>query len=197
MAFNPESQPPRQMESASPEWMEKVKSEAKGIKVHELNQIDFPEKARSYELGPCIAVGIYNPTTKRAYMRHEINMQSVDLGQTVKEIRDKEKSNNSDLSQLKVVVTGNSLTTYSPTVGSDKEYHKSVLENRAYTEDNLKKALVNNGFMGEIIFRWLVEDATGELFVDTEAGNFIINSRRYRLEESGNLAEFDEKMEIF
>lgn len=44
-----------------------------------MKKVDFPDIAYSGRLEPCIAIGIYNPSTRRGYMIHEAYLNTHNL----------------------------------------------------------------------------------------------------------------------
>jgi hypothetical protein len=153
--------------------------------------VKSPAVARSGVLEPCIAVGLYSKRTNQAYIIHEIDMKTAGLDGQLDAIKTAEGG---DLADVDVVAVGNSLSAHKPEY-LDGDYVQGTLANRTYTEENLPRMLKQRGFRGEVRFRWLPDDGSGDLFIDAQAGEFRLALSRLRM-RGRDVVEFDKKTEI-
>ncbi len=93
----------------------------------ELTKVEYPNALSSGGLGPCIAIGFYDPRTKSGYMMHEpsVKLREPEIERMMDIIREDYGS----LSRLRVGVTGRSICGRE---GMDGK--RDALEERASTE---------------------------------------------------------------
>jgi hypothetical protein len=125
----------------------------------EIKKAEHPAILRSGGLGPGTAIGIYNKKNKTGYMLHEACFLYANLEESLEKI----KKDYTNLDNLKVYVTGNSLSS-----DDTKEQRNFELENRTYVENTLKKYFNSK----QIKFDWLEDDLTTELILDLKTGKF-------------------------
>ena len=57
------------------------------VGVCEMKKANYPDTLVSGGMGPCIAIGVYDPKTRSGYMMHEPDFLSVDLSGKLQEIQ--------------------------------------------------------------------------------------------------------------
>lgn len=113
---------------------------------------------RSGGLGPCIALGAYNTSTKVGYMIHSVDL-SLELNQLDLEF----KENNVNLSDLVLSVYGSSCLNC-----PSEENEDSLVKSRDKVTDWLKKHFSE----GQYKIEWLEHHRCGELILYLPEGNF-------------------------
>ena len=152
--------------------------------------VESPNVARSGFLEPCIAIGLYSSKTKRAYMIHEITMETADMTEQLRKIQELEGGS---LSDVKVVAAGNSTSQYNPEYRNG-HYRQSTLSNREYVEADLQKDLEARGFKGEVEYFWLDEDENAELYIDAKTGEFKIFRQRHKMRDK-DVEAYDKRIQ--
>ncbi len=107
----------------------------------EMKKANYPDTLLA-DLGPCIAIGVYDPKTRSGYMMHEPHFQHTDLDGKIQKIQ----KDYGDLSRLSVFVAGNSLA--SDDDEAQREYERA---NRPFVEGVLKKHFQDS----QVKIRWL------------------------------------------
>ncbi len=131
------------------------------INMFEVGYAKSPEIICSNGMGPCIAVGIYDPIQKAGSMIHQPSPNhSNDMEEF---IINSLKRYNKDL--VKVYACGGAILTGESDVDID-----NTNEARLHVEDLLNKYFSTSQF----IIRWSNIDVTSELFLDTSNGKFEI-----------------------
>jgi hypothetical protein len=125
----------------------------------EMKKANYPDTLSSGGLGPCIAIGVFDPKTRSGYMMHEPHFRSVDLDGKINEIR----KDYGDLTRLRVFATGNSLSSY-----ESEGQRKFERSNRLYVEQTLRKYFRDS----QLQIRWMPDDHNVVLFLDTSTGEF-------------------------
>ena len=126
----------------------------------EMKKANYPDTLRSGGLGPCIAIGVYDPKSKSGYMMHEGNFQYEDLDGAIQVI----ERDYGDLSSLKVFATGNSLSSYD----DDEEQREYEIANRPFVEQILNKYFQAS----QLQIEWMPDDVTADLYLYTSNGEF-------------------------
>jgi len=67
-----------------------------------MKKIKHPKKVASGGVGPCLALGIYNPLDKSGYIVHDVDPKANDLESQLKKI----KKDYKDLTEVRVAATG-------------------------------------------------------------------------------------------
>lgn len=120
-----------------------------------------PNILRSDFLGPCIAIAVYDPITKTGHMMHEVDLrQSI----TFEEFMSRIRSHHTDLSTLKVFVTGNS-----------NEYNLDDPDYFVGYRDYVRKKLEENFSPSQITSEWAAPNVVSELYLDTASGEFYVD----------------------
>ena len=132
------------------------------VEQFEMKKANYPDTLRSGGLGPCIAIGVYDPMTRSGYMMHEPHFQSADLDKNINEIR----RDYGDLIRLRVFVAGNSLD--SDDDAKQREFNRS---NRPYVEQTLKKYFQ----VSQLQVNWMPDDHIAVLSLDTSTGEFELD----------------------
>ena len=122
---------------------------------------EYPAVLQSGGLGPCIAIGFYDPKTRSGYMMHEPGMRHTDLSGRIQQI----KRDYGGLSKLEVFVTGNSLSS-----NDDDTQREYVRSDRLFVEKIIKKYFRKS----QVQIQWLPDNHIGELYLDTTTGQFSL-----------------------
>ena len=128
----------------------------------EMKKANYPDTLSSGGLGPCIAIGVYDPKTRTGYMMHEPHFQYPDLDGKINEIR----GDYGDLTRLRVFAAGNSLA--SDDDAKQRDFERS---DRPYVEQTLRKYFQDS----QLQIRWMPDDHSAELFLDTSTGEFELD----------------------
>lgn len=134
----------------------------------EMKRANYPDTLLAC-LGPCIAIGIYDPKTRSGYMMHEPDWKQEDLDGKIKKIQ----KDYDDLSRLKVFVTGNSLTS-----SDDKKQRKYEKANRPFVERVLKRYFQASN----VQIRWMPDDHCCLLYLHTSIGEFKLEGYRIKFQ---------------
>lgn len=122
-----------------------------------------PDVLRSGGLGPCIAIGLYDPLTMSGYMIHDHHFSEADVIGFKRAVQ----ADYVDLSRLHVVAIG---AGYSTAI-EDQEERAITEAMRSEVEQS-----INNFFAGaQIYIEWTPDDKGNELFLDTLTGTFGID----------------------
>jgi len=132
------------------------------VEMSEMEKANYPDILRSSGLGPCIAIGFYDPQTRSGYMTHEAHYQYADLDGQIQEIQ----GDYGDLSRLKVCAIGNSMEK-----DMDKEEREFAISSRPHVEQILRKYFDDS----QIQFKWMPDDYNAELTLDTLTGEFDVD----------------------
>ncbi|MBR9692270.1 hypothetical protein GOV06_05805 [Candidatus Woesearchaeota archaeon] len=116
-----------------------------------------PDILKSGGLGPCIAIGVYDPNTKTGYMVHIPGMSDENLSKFLEVV----KNDYPNLDDLIVEAFGAGMDDC-----EDKEYHEYLKLDRKYVEKKLSKLFKN------LVCDWLPNNCVGELILDTHTGEF-------------------------
>ena len=127
----------------------------------EMKKANFPDTLLA-DLGPCIAIGVYDPKTRSGYMMHEPHFQYANLDGKIDEIR----RDYGDLTRLKVFAAGNSLA--SDDHAEQREFERS---NRQYVEQTLRKYFQDS----QLQIRWMPDDHSCGLYLHTSTGEFELD----------------------
>jgi len=153
----------------------------------EFMQVLKDEIVHSGQLNPCIAIGIYNPKTKRGYLIHQPHMLNINLSEEIETIGRVE----GDLSEIKVVAAGNSLL-------SGEISNKESGVNREYVLDVLFSSLKKAGAPeNSVQYRWLQDNFVGDLFVDCNESKIYFESHKEMFDEKGDPIYSDKSIDVF
>ncbi len=122
-------------------------------------------------MNPCIAIAIYNPYNKCAYMIHDPSfVMSNNLNERIQKIIE----DLGDQKRLIIQVAGNSTLST-----EDDEPNNDILENRSYVEKSLQKFFKKS----QIKIQWAEPDMSTVLTLNTETGKFDVDFRALGNEE--------------
>ena len=127
----------------------------------EMKKANYPDTLLA-NLGPCIAIGVYDPKTRSGYMMHEPHFQYADLDRKINEI----VGDYGDSTRLRVFAAGNSLT--SDDDAKQREFERS---NRPYVEQTLRKYFHDS----QLQIRWMPDDHCCGLYLHTSTGEFELD----------------------
>ncbi len=146
--------------------MRKVEQREIVVGIDEFRKATCPDVLKSGGLGPCIAIGVYNPSDRSGYMLHEADPQTTNyLMEFLRTI----EADYGGMDGLRVRVGGNSLSNADTIDRSLREYQKC---NRIY----VKNTLLNYFERRRIIFRRAPDDNNCELVLDLQKGSFDYDS---------------------
>jgi hypothetical protein len=130
------------------------------VPMFEWRRVEYPDILKSGGLEPCIAIGLYDPETRSGYGYHYIpGSRYTELRKMIASARNVYH----DLSGLAVFIGGNSL---------DSDEDADSLESSLAERLRIRKLLGRYFKDSQIQVRWLPNDSSGELFLDTMAGEF-------------------------
>ena len=129
----------------------------------EMKKAHYPDILRSGGLGPCIAIGVYDPNTRSGYMMHEPHFQYAKLDEKIQKILRDYK----DASRLKIFVAGNSLSSH-----DDNTQRGFEMSNRPHVERCMKKYFQDS----QVRIQWVPDDHCAELYLDTSTGKFTLDA---------------------
>ena len=134
------------------------------LDMFDFEKVIYPDVISSGGLGPCIAVGFYNSKLKEGYMVHEPCFHdSKSLDRIINSI----KSDGTNLNDLTVYATGNSISCY-----DDETQKKYNLADRVYVESVLKSFFSKS----QLTIKWAKKDTTSELYLDTLKEQFLLQT---------------------
>jgi hypothetical protein len=132
------------------------------LKPETSSEIYSPEIISSGGLGPCIAIGIYHKRKKKGYMLHVACPSASASAETFLDHVIKETKNTET---LKVYVCGSSIERRDgresvEDANQDREFIKELINEKLKTRNTE--------------FNWAPSDATTELFLDVQNGEFSV-----------------------
>lgn len=122
------------------------------------------ETLKSGGLGPCIAIGIFNPIKLKATMLHEANFA---MDNELDNILEEVIADLGNKKRLIVHVIGNSIST-----NEGKEQKEYQIANREYVED----ILANYFDPSQVTIEWTEPNNTSELTIEIDEGRFEVNT---------------------
>ncbi len=123
----------------------------------EAGKAENPQIISSGGMGPCISIGIYDPITKRGYMRHQ---NSPDNDSEMEDFIIKTLTECFNANILDVYVAG----------GAEGKFAEGVLDSRIYVEELLLKYFDKD----QIKTKWSKYDTTTELILNCKTGKFKV-----------------------
>ena len=129
------------------------------VEFMEEDKAESPDVLRSGGLGPCIAIGVYDPLTKAGYMAHHQCFSEADLASFNRWVQ----SDCEDLARLHVVAVG---AGYADDEEPDIQYITTA--SRALVESTIKTFYAG----AQIFIEWTPDDKTNELILNTLTGTF-------------------------
>ncbi|MFA4875584.1 MAG: hypothetical protein WC956_03800 [bacterium] len=138
----------------------RIKSRTIIVEMFTMEKASSPDVLYSGGLWPCVAIGIYDPRTKSGYMIHYVP-HAAGLEKDLERVRQDFRES----APLRIYVHGNSQTSEVEDQ-EEKEFAIKVLRPHVLTA--LKQCFPD----ARITVRWLKDDYTGELYLNTANGKF-------------------------
>ncbi len=127
----------------------------------EMKKANYPDELVAH-LGPCIAIGVYDPITKSGYLMHESHFPDVDLDGKIQKI----KKDYEDLSRLKVFAAGNSFISGFESPEIEKKQKEFEQSSRPHVEKVLRY------YFKEFQIKWVPDNYCASFYLHTETGKF-------------------------